>query len=40
MDIIALLSKLADLLAAVYSVEVIVKQRQYHLEKRPQKGKL
>jgi hypothetical protein len=33
MNIIKLLSKLADLLAAVYSVDVMVNQRHYHLAK-------
>ncbi len=38
-NIIKLLSKLGDLLAAVYSVDVIVNQRQQHLAKKSQKEK-
>lgn len=40
MNIIKLLGKLGDLLAAVYSVDVIVNQRQQHLAKKSKKEKV
>jgi hypothetical protein len=40
MNVLKTLSRLADLLAAVYSVEMIVKQRHYHLERKSQKDKV